>query len=134
MLSGDRQEGPVDFWLDQSKKILIFQIGAGPVIGKIAALPGSGGMYGTAAAESVIVEKDAGTILPGFESGPAGHESFAHLTVADIKMARNAVYIRGHDIEAGRTGLVTAETRAEITKNCIAAQTEILQAAHRRKS
>ncbi len=129
-----RQQVPVNFWLDQGKEILIFQIGAGFVIGKIATLPGAGGMYGAAAAESVVMEKNAGTIFPGFEGGTTGHESFANLTVTDIKMAGNTVYVRGHDIQAGRAGLVTAESRAEIAKDCIAAQTILLRAAHGRKS
>jgi len=135
LLFGDRQKRTVDFWLDQGKEILIFQIGAGLVIGEIAALSGAGGMYGTAAAESVIVEKDAGTIFPGLKRGTAGHESFANLTVADIKMAGNAVYVRGRYIQAGPTGLVTAESRAEITKNPIAAQAiASIRAIHTRKS
>ena len=91
-------------------------------------------MYGAPAAESVVMEKNAGTIFPGFEGGTAGHESFADLAVTDIKMAGNAVYIRGHDIQTGRTGLVTAESRAEIAKNRVAAQTILLVAAHGRKS
>ena len=130
----DRQERFVNFWLDQGKEILVFEIGAGFVIGKITTLSGSGGMYGAPAAESIVTKKDAGTIFPGFKGGTVGHVALSNLSIADAKMAGNTVYVRGHDIQAGRTGLVTAESRAEIAKTRVAAQTILLFAAHGRKS
>jgi len=121
--------------LQHAQETVVFQVGAGFLIRKLAALFGACLVDGAALTHAVICKKDAGTVFPGFKGISPLNKSMAHFTIGKGKMTGYPVDINCHDREAGPLETVAATARTVVTKGFIAGKRILIRlATHERNS
>ena len=105
--------------MDRGQKVVALDIGTGFAVGIVATLFRPGLMHTAPFTEPVIGEKDAGTVLAGFEGVFALHVPLADLAVGNTEMPGQAVDIVGHDIERGPLEPVAAVAGTVVTVDLV---------------
>lgn len=109
-------------WLNGGQNICVFQIGAGRVIGEVAALPGSGFVDGAPATHLAITEEYAGAIFPDLERVFSLNVFLAHFSICQLKMTGKPVDIKIVEIERRTFQAVATVARAVIAEGFVAGE------------
>src|SRR5665647_828035 len=117
-----KRETLLDPGLDDVHETRVLQVRTRFIVGKLAALLGSGLMNCTALAHTVIGKQDTGAVLPGFEGVFIFQEPFSDLAVTDLKVPGYPVDIFIPDEQGCSWKPVAAVSRTVIAVRFISGQ------------
>lgn len=101
------------------KQGVFLEVGAGIVIGKVSALSWACHMNTAPFTQPSIYQENTGAIGLGLEGILAFNIPFSHLTITDLKMESDTVYISGIKVKRRTGETITAEAGTIVTEYLI---------------